>query len=324
MAGEKYQFGNQMEEYFVQDPEDFQDRDLVAEKIIISRAIATERLGSANVHLSAENLYRSLYEPDNTRDLVDQNPKYPDRSNILATHLHLEPERIPSKEEFVAVVKHALTRGVDFERCFTEVAKEQFYGVMARSELTVLWTEGDDSGVPERGLPGSREQIIKVADAGFFNKMRREIARNRGNIAPNEVLAVVATEKKMRFIPEIIEKFKKRGIERVIIIEDRLKNLIEAESFIRSASKMGVFSVLIKNDQSRESLKEESFKSVPAVRVLDRISGLLSLLEAERVFADNKKVGAIFDMDGVLSDDGVRKKLQANAVIDALRKNGWI
>lgn len=35
-------------------------------------------------------------------------------------------------------------------------------------------------------------------------------------------------------------------------------------------------------------------------------------------------MGAIFDMDRVLSDDNVRKKLQTDCVIKTLRKNGWI
>lgn len=324
MIGEKYQFGNQAEELPMERSEDFQDRNLVAEKIIISRAAATERLGSANIHLTAENLYGSLYEPDKASDLADQNPEYPDRMDVLSAHLHSKPESIPSKEEFIAVVKHALTREVDFKECFSEVAKEQFYNAMAKSEMTVLWTEGDDTGVPERGFPGSHEQIIKVANVGFFNKMRREIAKNRGGVASCEVLSVVATEKKMRFIPKIVEKFERRGVERVVIVEDRLKNLIEAENIIQKLSKMETFPVLIKKGFLKENQGEKFAGTTHALHNLDGIQGLMLLLDAEGVFADNKKIGAIFDMDGVLSDDSVRKKLQADAVIDALKKKGWV
>lgn len=68
MIGEKYQFNGQNDNRDNQLVlEDFPDDDLIAEKIIISRAAATERLGSANLHLTAENLYTSLYEPNKTK-----------------------------------------------------------------------------------------------------------------------------------------------------------------------------------------------------------------------------------------------------------------
>jgi hypothetical protein len=49
-----------------------------------------------------------------------------------------------------------------------------------------------------------------------------------------------------------------------------------------------------------------------------------SVLDREGIFSKGKKVGAILDMDGVLSDDGVRRKIQTDAVIAALRQREWI
>lgn len=328
MIGEKYQFNGQNENSDNQSSvlEDFPDRDLIAEKIIISRAVATERLGSANLHLTAENLYTSLYEPEKTKELADPNSKYPDRLAVFGAPLSSPLKEIPSREEFIAVVKHAFTREIGFDQCFSNVAREQFYGVVDKSEATVLWTEGDDSGVPEHGLPGSHEQIRKVADAKFFNRVRREIALNRGGVKPSDVLSVVATEGKMKFIPSIVEKFERRGIGAVVVIEDRLKNLISASDLIRGVSDMETFLVLAsyynKVEDRSKNVDEEVIPD--SVHVIDDISGLLPLLEMNAVFLKDKKVGTIFDMDGVLSDDELRKELQTKAVIDALQRNGWI
>lgn len=328
MIGEKYQFSGQIENRDDQSSvlEDFPDHDLIAEKIIISRAVATERLGSANLHLTAENLYTSLYEPEKTKELADPNSKYPDRLAIFGAPLSSPPKKIPSREEFIATVKHVFTREIGFDQCFSNVAREQFYGVVDKSEATVLWTEGDDSGVPEHGLPGSHEQIRKVADAKFFNRVRREIALNRGGVKPSDVLSVVATEGKMKFIPSIVEKFERRGIGAVVVIEDRLKNLISASDLIRGVSDMETFLVLAsyynKVEDRSKNVGEEVIPD--SIHVIDDISGLLPLLETNAVFLKDKKVGTIFDMDGVLSDHELRKELQTKAVIDALQRNGWV
>lgn len=305
--------------------EDFSDRALIAEKIIISRAIATERLGSANVHLSAENLYAALYEPQKARERANPHPEHPNRLDILGATLHSQPKKIPSREEFVAVVKHALTREIDFGQCFSDVAREQFRSVVGKSEWSVLWTDGDDAGVPEHGLPGSHEQIRKVANAQFFNRIRREIAHDRGGVNPHDVLSVIATEGKIQFIPGLIENFKHKGIETVVIVEDRQKNLIFAADMIHQTSDIETFLVLIKKDGRPEDDSKNVDTTIPnAIHLIKDISGLSLLLETNGVFSEGKKVGSIFDMDGVLSDDDIRKRLQTKAVIDALRRHDWI
>ena len=325
MRGERYQFSRENEGNQPRTSEDFPGRELITEKIIISRAIATERLGSANVHLSAENLYTSLYEPEKAEGLADSNPKYPDRLDILGAPLRSQPKKIPSREEFVAVVKHALTREIDFGQCFSNVAREQFRNVVGKSESTVLWTDGDDSGVPEHGLPGSHEQIRKIAYAQFFNRIRREVAQDRGRVNPHDVLSVIAMEGKIKFIPDLIENFKRKGIETVVIVEDRQKNLVSAADTIHRTSDIETFLVLIKNDGRPGGDSKNVDTAIPdTIHVMEDISGLSLLLEMNGVFSEGKKVGAIFDMDGVLSDDDIRKRLQTKAVIDALRRNDWI
>lgn len=164
-----------------------------------------------------------------------------------------------------------------------------------------------------------------MADARFFSRIRREIALNRGGVKPNDVLSVVATEGKMKLIPSIVEKFERRGIEIVVVVEDRLKNLLSASDLIRGVSDMETFLALVSHYNKAEDRSKNVDEVVPdSIHVIDGISGLLPLMETNAVFLKNRKVGTIFDMDGVLSDDELRKELQTKAVIDALRRNGWI
>lgn len=77
----------------------------------------------------------------------------------------------------------------------------------------------------------------------------------------------------------------------------------------------------------KKNLKGEQFHSIEpddAVYSIENISELSTLLEKKDIFSKEVKVGTIFDMDGVLSDDSVRKKLQSDALISAFERNGWI
>ncbi|MFA7308227.1 MAG: hypothetical protein WC026_16330 [Hyphomicrobium sp.] len=300
------------------------DHNLVAEKILICRAATAERFGSTNVYQAAENLYAALYQPETIDSLIKPNEKYPDRLDSLKKTLSSKSEKIPTKEEFIATVRHAMIKDVDFSKCFPEEAKKQLYAVMEKSETTIIWTDGDVFGVLEYQLPGSYEQILKIGMAKFFNKMRREIAKKR-EVDHKDVLSILATEGKMKFIPGLIEKFRERGIEKIIIIEDRMKNLSQAIGLMNQGGLgMEIFPVLVNQGQFKNELGGSDEEMLKSICIISNISELTSALETKGVFSKEKKVGTIFDMDGVLSDDDVRKKIQTDAVINALQEKSWI
>lgn len=324
MSSEKYQPGRQNEIVNAKEHPKHPDHDLIAEKILICRAATAEQFGSTNIHQAAENLYASLYHPENIDSLIKSNEKYPDRMDSLKKTLSSKPEKIPTKEEFIAAVRHAMIKDVDFSQCFSEEAKKQLYDVMEKSETTTIWTDGDVFGVPEYQLPGSYEQLLKIGIAKFFNQMRREIAKKRG-IDHKDVLSVLATEGKMKFIPDLIEKFRERGIEKVIIIEDRIKNLSQAIDLINQwGFGMEIFPVWVNQGQFKNELGGSDEEMLKSICIISNISELTSALETRMVFSKEKKVGTIFDMDGVLSDDAVRKEVQTDAVINALLEKRWI
>lgn len=302
------------------------DYDLIAEKLLISRGTTTEQLGSPNVFRAAENLYAALYEPEKIDSLIASNPKFPNRMTILKKPLTNSSLKIPNKEEFIKKIRHAMTNETEFGECLSESAKEQFEKILAASEHTVIWTDGDSLGVPEHNLPGSREQLKKLAVAQFYNKVRKEEAQKRG-VHHSEIFSIIAIEGKMQFIPEVVNKFAEKGIERIVIVEDRVKNLIKAMELIKKTSpEMEIFPVWIRVGQYKNKIEEghsleEWEKELHAIK---NISEIEKVLEENNVFSEEAKVGSIFDLDGPLHDDDVRKKIQTEAVINSLKKESWI
>ena len=220
-----------------------------------------------------------------------------------------------------------MTNGVDFSECISENAENQLQQIMEKSEHTVIWTDGDGIGAPDQKLPGSKEQIKKLASAQIFNKLRRNIAQERG-VDRKDVLSVVAQEGKMKFIPKIMERFLEKGISRAVIVEDRMKNLVTAMDIIsKEYPQIEIFPVWIRTDE-RERNKFNPEKTLEEwaeeLHAIDDISNLMSLLRENSVFEDDVKVGSIFDFDGPLNDDYKRKDLQIEIVINTLEENNWI
>ena len=307
-------------------PEKHPDYNLIAEKILISRAATTEQFGSLNVYKAAEILYASLYNPEDIEKSVKPNEKFPDRIEIMKKELGEQGDKIPSKEEFIAKVRHAMTMEVDFGKCLSNEAREQFKKVLEKSESAVIWTNGDYWGVPEENIPGSKEQLKKIASARFYNRTRKEIAKNK-EINYKDVLSIMAGEGKIKFIPQIVENFRKRGISKLIIIEDMMENILKASNLIKENDEnMEIFPVWVRVGAYKNKVKEgksleEWSKKLHAI---ENISELEKVLDENSVFEGDKKVGSIFDLDGPLHNDDKRKEIQTEAVIKALQKEGWI
>ncbi|MEF3691572.1 MAG: hypothetical protein V3574_00765 [Candidatus Moraniibacteriota bacterium] len=305
--------------------------DLLKEKMVICRADTTEKLGAVNIYESARKLYYALYFPDKIEEFVATNDKYPERMSFLKRALSDFKGEIPSEEEFIAKIRHAMTNKVSYDRTFPREAREVFKEVLSLSEHTFIWTKGDVGGYPDKNIPGSKEQLKKMGSAKFYNQVRREIARERG-VHHGEVMSIVATEDKMSRVPQMVDKFKEKGISTIFIIEDTKKNLIEAVDVIKeNYPEVKIFPVWI--DLSKKGKKSESFDDVEIIAdektgydiyVISNIEQLDSVLEKNNLFNENNRVGSIFDLDGPLHNDELRKDLQTRAVYDELIKNNWI
>jgi hypothetical protein len=303
------------------------DHDLISRKFLISRFATVEKNGSANLYLAAKNLYAALYRQEDIKKLIQKSDKFPDRISTMEAPLSTPPKTIPAEEEFIEVFRKTLTRKIDYGECVSEEARGQLFQAMQLSEQTVIWTDGDNMGIPEQGLPGSKEQFYKIATAQFYNKMRQELARDR-NVKRSDVLSVVATEGKMEFIENITKTFLQKQINTVILVEDRLKNIVQATDLIKkhAGEAISVFPVWVRQSEYKDKIeKGKSLEEwVSDFHAINTVGELMDLLKQNNIFVPENKVGSIFDLDGVLSDDKTRKEQQIGALIAAFKEKGWI
>lgn len=301
------------------------DYDLIYEKLLISRWETSQRLGSVNLYQTAVNLYAGLYKPDDVEQLINPSLQFPDKIARMKQSLSVTAKNSPKLEEFVEKIRHVLTREVDYSESVPLEAREQLFQLMQLCEETIIWTDGDTKGVSELDLPGSREQLHKLASAGFYNKMRKVIAEDRST-DHRDVFSVVSAEGKMDFVLAIAEKFSNKGIKKVIIVEDRLKNLVNATKLIKQNSQLDVFPIWVRQGEFKNKIVDSKSLSECIVEnnAIENISELTDVISGNFIITDQEKVGAIVDLDGVLSDDEKRKEIQCIAVIKALSKKGWI
>lgn len=290
--------------------EKYPDYDLFREKVLISRGVAIEEFGSQNLYLSGRNLYAGLYDSESIDGLVKPSEKFPDRVGAMKKPLSNKPRIIPNENEFIDEFKRIFTKGVDYGESIPEENRKTFFEIMKLCEQTFLWTQGDD-----------KEQLHKIAISKFFNEMRTQIAKER-NVEKQDVLSIVATGGKARFIPDIMKSFDKKQISTVILVEDRIENIIEAVDLIKNSNKsINIFPVLILKDENKHKIQEEDLQGI---YVIDNINKLPDLLNENNIFSGISKVGSIFDLDGTLTDAKKGRKLQADALIKRFQELEWI
>ena len=142
-----------------------------------------------------------------------------------------------------------------------------------------------------------------------------------------EVLSLAAIEGKMGLIPDIARKLEANDIRRVVIVEDRLKNLVSAKKAMQDAvPSLDVFPVWVRVGMYRNKFESgrENAEWLEWAHAIDTIGGLSTTLESNHVFEDDIPVAVLFDLDGPLHDDDLRKTLQVDAVLAALLRHGWI
>lgn len=302
------------------------DYDRIAKKLSAVRRSTTEKHGSPNVYLAAKLLYVSLYDQQEAVKIIPMPEQFPDREEIIRSKLSNVPSHVPTEEEFVSKIRDAMVRETDFSKGLTEETRDQFHRLLTSCEHTVIWTDGDGVGFPDKNLPGSKEQLRKIA-ANPFNAMRGEIAKERG-VDRGEVMSIVAQEGKMDFIPKMIAYFESRGIKTVILIEDRKKNIEQFLGIVAERdTDIDIVPILVHKGRHGANIKQdvEAFERARGeLNGIDDMSELMAKLSELRTFSEGKKVGAVVDMDGVLLDDDIRIKNQTDAVVKTLIANGWI
>lgn len=301
------------------------------------RFAVTGKFGSANLHASADYLYRVLFEPQQLESVlaelkIKNSAQFPNKVQRFKTSLvPVSLTEIPSKDQFIKVVVTAFIKGTDFEACLYPGAR-QLLEDMIQAGPVRIWTAGDMHGVPEAGIPGSKEQLKKLALAGINqvrNKVAKELLQRSGLAAKDqknykmlrtEGLQVRAAEDKFALLENMAHEFESLQVHNIVIVEDRLKNLVKAVEIIQNkAPDLNLHPVWLRQGIHEKS-SSEGIEPPPEIY---QVSSLDELSRHLRIDA-TQHTGFIVDYDGVLSDDLKRQELQNTAVYRALQEKNWV
>ena len=295
--------------------------ELIGTKFESSWAAARRELGTANVHRTLQNFYASLYTPEVFANSAE--------SEIfrglpaLAEPLAEQPQVIPSEDEFFDTMKRSLVRDVDHHEALYDPELIGMRELMKRGRVTI-WTSGDHTGFPERGAPGSYYQFSKIASAGL-GKVRREVAAELGQ-PRSSTLKIEAADEKFDHFEETLRVRKERGVTRLVILEDQVKNLIKAEKI---APEMGIdiLPIWVRQGQHGNKLSEgmsedEASTHYNSVSSVDESLGVIDKVIDED--GPGAKTEFLVDYDGVVADDVKRYELQRQGIVFRLREQGWI
>ncbi|MCK9378999.1 MAG: hypothetical protein M0P97_02550 [Candidatus Moranbacteria bacterium] len=309
------------------DEKEINNDELFKEKLFSAWGSARDQLGVPNNYHFAEILYDALYNPGKIKeeDVMDR-PGF-DRKKYLMNIIDLGEHIIPNKEEFILVIKRAMTSGTKSNECLYDGAKDALRE-MAEYGPIKIWTRGDVYGISDKKsgkfYPGSKEQIKKSAVAGIGD-LRREIAEKKG-LSRKEVVEVVASEDKLPSIPSILEEYEEKGITKVFLLDDQLGNIQKAIKEGKKNENIEIIPIWVRQGIAKNKIPKNSEKTLEEFIVkyngVDSIKNVVEKLESLGVSRE-EKVGFICDYDEVLASDEKRKEAQSDAVKSILKEKGW-
>jgi hypothetical protein len=301
--------------------------ELFREKLFAAWGSARDQFGVPNNYHLAEILYDALYDPTKIKeeDIVDR-PGF-DRKKYLMDIIDLGEHIVPNKEEFILAIRRAMTSGTKSNECLYDGAMDVLRE-MAEYGPIKIWTRGDVHGISDKKsgkfYPGSKEQIKKSAVAGIGD-LRREIAEEKG-ISRKEVVEVVASEDKLPSIPKILEKYEKKGITKVFLLDDQLGNIQKAIKEGEENKNIEIIPIWVRQGIAKNKIPKNSEKTleefIAEYNGVDSIKNVVEKLESLGVSRE-EKVGFICDYDEVLANEDKRKEAQFSAVTKILNEKGW-
>ncbi len=282
-----------------------------------------------NTYQFAKNLYEVLFRPETSGNVYDRigermRKQFPD-GRIFSDHPSgFSVMSAPAEEEFIQEIRMAVTKDADYASCMYDGAPEVLRFLLERGTKTVIFTNGDHVGIPDLDLPGTRQQLYKVAHMKIPNTERRRVAQER-NLEHGDVLSIVASENKMEMLPGILKDFYKRGISVVVYVDDRLGNLVEAgHIFDWETFAMRYYPVWLRQGSHTDKIPSGLG---PSEELSSRYHIVEDLRSLPGVFDENEKresIGIIVDLDGVLLDDRKTERVVDAAIEKRLTKKGWI
>jgi hypothetical protein len=283
-------------------------------------ALGLENYGKVvNIAKTGDILYDALFPPQSW-DLDICVSAYDDVT-LLQRALPEKARNIPDRALFVRTFRHVMTNRVAFAEAYFTGAVEAVRRMLDRGPVWI-WTSGDVYGVPSLKLPGSYEQLKRVARGGLSSLRKMH---------PH--LSVAAHEDKMCLLRDITQRAAAQGIGTLVVIDDRVDNLVGAQKLI-TKSDDSVQRVVLLWARGYEAISREGPRLPKDFRgtAEDAIAhyGLMEIRDltetvprVQRVLGAQRKIAWIVDHDDVISCDRRRVQLQEDKVIEWLTSEYW-
>lgn len=310
-------------------PEDQPIAAELKEKILAAWGSARDQLKAPNAYRLAEILYKSLYRPDSFAEGEIRDREEFAREKTLRSPLGKNrlPATVPDEKKFIEAVRHALTSETNFDKALFPESLETVRRLAEYGPICI-WSAGDmngsiDPNEAEKQYPGSREQIKRVAKSGLAD-LRRSLSKETGS-PRHEILTMTAAENKIELLPQILEEAQKRKLQRLIVVDDRVSNILQAIDAAKEAG-IEIFPIWVRQGLAKDNIPTETEGLEVWKQKLNAIDSIADLSEKllETKALNSDSVGFLIDYDDVLSSDARRMDLQVQSVGAMLRRNNWI
>lgn len=287
--------------------------DIVAQKYRASSgAMLVAARGSTQVdprimRSTLELFYNSLYRPDSLEvATAAEYCDYADNRQVISMPVANLPAPLDLKT-FINEASSVLLHHTDYERCLYPGAMDALTVMMNRGQV-VVWTQGVVA-----------EQMAKTVKVGIAEK-RANIAaeKNMSTERRKELLTFGGSLDKLGDIERWADQLVKNGVETIIVVEDRVSNIIAALDILK---KKGINAIPIWVRQGRHGLK-----SPPEGVKPEDLNAINSISEFNQQFLEklvgDHKCGFLMDLDGVVCDDDIRFEVQSEALAQWLLNMG--
>lgn len=246
-------------------------------------------------------------------------------------------KNIPPKDQFVREFRSVMTKKTPFQEAYFPGAVEAIE-TMLNYGLVRIWTTGDVHGVPSLSLPGSKEQLKRLCRGGW--QCFRKKHTNKTKEIPRS-FDVVADEDKIKQLEQVVLDFTKSKISLIVIIDDKIDNLLKAKQRIQNL-KPSFDNIILVWDRECEKVESEGesdrLSKLPAdftgtpeeaiahfnLIVIKSIKEIVPQVLENVSQSEEMKIGWIVDHDDVISDDKKRIQLQEEQVIKWLEEKKYI
>lgn len=265
--------------------------------------------------------------------------------SLINKPLGIDSSLIEDEDKFCKEFTERMTR-VPYYEALYEGAMDELEK-MSKLGPVRIWSAGDVRGIANFVEPGEESKKESVNLRGSYEQLKKAARLNLNRLRKSEEnrvkdqlfidengqkrivrhFDVSASEDKFAALKGIMDEFKLLGVEKVIVIDDKLTNARKAKQRIYEVDptievievwdrESEEFENVDRQKKTAAGLEQES--AIVVYSVTDIVANVLPVL------AKDEKVGWIVDMDDVILNDSLDGQLQTDAVLSLLRAKGVI